>query len=115
MQTNTKRKPSIFFAFVRKEFLHVMRDRKSLLILLGLPVMMMLLFGFALSNEVKNSQFIVLDQASDNASRTLTDRIDQSQFFTLAGHIYDEKEIETAFKGIMHVWQSCFHPSSHMI
>ena len=51
----------IFFAFVRKEFWHVIRDKRSLIILIGLPIVMMLLFGFALTSEVKNSNVAILD------------------------------------------------------
>ena len=43
-----------FFAFVRKEFLHIFRDRKTLLVLIGLPTMLIVLFGFAISTEIRN-------------------------------------------------------------
>ena len=42
-----------FITFVKKEFAHVLRDRKTLLILFGLPIVQILIFGFALTNEVK--------------------------------------------------------------
>ena len=42
--------------FIRKEFLHVFRDRKTLLMLFGLPIAQIVLFGFALSNEIKDSR-----------------------------------------------------------
>jgi len=88
----------IFISFIRKEFWHVLRDRRSLLILLGLPVIMMVLFGFALSSEVKNSNVAILDNAQDDASRLLTDRLDQSQYFSVYQHIHSEKEIEQVFR-----------------
>ena len=49
------------YTFVRKEFLHVLRDRKTLLILFGLPVIQILIFGFALTNEVKHATVFVRD------------------------------------------------------
>ena len=61
----------IFLAFIKKEFRHVWRDRRSLTILLGLPIMMMLLFGFAISNEVKDSKIAVLDYSNEDLSTTL--------------------------------------------
>lgn len=88
----------IFFAFVLKEAKHVLRDRRSLLILLGLPVVMMILFGFALSNEVKNSNFVVLDRVPDSATISLTERIAASKYFTLVGHVQDEAEIDAWFR-----------------
>jgi len=88
----------VFFSFIRKEFWHVFRDRRSLLILLGMPVMMMMIFGFALSNEVKNSTVAVWDASKDATTLKLQERIDQSQYFTVVKQIYNYKEIENVFK-----------------
>ena len=88
----------MFIAFVRKEAKQVLRDRRSLLILFGLPVVMMTLFGFALSNEVKNSHFVVLDRVPDTATIALTERFDQSQYFSLVGRVQNEAEIEQWFR-----------------
>ena len=88
----------LFFAFIRKEFWHVLRDTRSLIILLGLPVMMMLLFGFALSNEVKNSNIGILDLSHDESTIQLTDRFDQSRYFSVTQKLKRESEIEQAFR-----------------
>jgi ABC-2 type transport system permease protein len=50
-----------FLSFVRKEFHHILRDRQTLLILLGMPIALIMIFGFALTTEVKNARFAVLD------------------------------------------------------
>ncbi|KAA8484122.1 ABC-2 type transport system permease protein [Arcticibacter tournemirensis] len=89
---------SQFFSFVRKEFYHVMRDKKTLLILFGMPVMQILIFGFALTNEVKNSRIVVVDYARDLASQQITARIEASQYFDIEKTILDQKQIESAFK-----------------
>ena len=65
--------------FIRKEFLHVFRDRKTLLILFGLPVVQIMIFGFALTNEVKNSKLVISDQAKDIASQQLITKVAASQ------------------------------------
>ena len=65
---------SLLKAMVIKEFKHVIRDRRSLFFLLAQPVMMMVLFGFALSNEVKESKVVIIDKARDEISRQLIDR-----------------------------------------
>jgi ABC-2 type transport system permease protein len=88
----------VFFAFVKKEFWHVIRDKRSLLILIGLPIVMMLLFGFALTSEVKNSNVAILDFSKDQASAALIDRIDQSQYFTVKKSLKSENEIEDNFR-----------------
>ena len=45
-----------FITFVRKEFLHIFRDSRTMLILLGMPMVQMLLFGFAITTEVRNTK-----------------------------------------------------------
>ena len=82
-----------FLAFIKKEFWHVLRDKRSLLILLGLPIVMMILFGFALSSEVKNSNIAILDYAQDDASHLLIDRLNQSQYFSVQQYLHSEGEI----------------------
>lgn len=75
-----------------------MRDKRSMIILIGLPVMMMLLFGFALSNEVKNTNIAILDNAQDEASHHLTERFEQSNYFSVYQQLHNEKEIEEIFR-----------------
>lgn len=86
------------FSFVRKEFYHVLRDKKVLLILFGMPVVQVLLFGFVLSNEVKDSRIVVVDEARDEASRQLTARLDASRYFVVEHISSDVSDIEAAFK-----------------
>ncbi len=88
----------VFLSFVRKEFRHVLRDRRSMIILIGLPIVMMLLFGFALSSEVKNSEVAVLDYSNDATTKLLIDKIDQSKYFTVKMVLKNEAEIEPAFR-----------------
>jgi len=87
-----------FTSFVRKEFLHVLRDRKTLLILFGLPIVQILIFGFALTNEVKNSKIVIVDYAKDNLSQQLITKIESSRYFEIEKSLMNHKEIEIAFK-----------------
>ncbi|MBW8362890.1 MAG: ABC transporter permease [Kaistella sp.] len=85
--------------FVRKEFLHVLRDKRTLLILFGMPVVQILLFGFALSTEVKNTKIGVLDQDKSQTSIDLVSKIDANQYFDLDQDLKSIQEAEDAFKG----------------
>lgn len=87
-----------FVAFVRKEFVHVIRDRRTLLILIGMPVMQILIFGFALSNEITNTKVVVVDKADDISSRALISQIEASQYFNVSKTSINESEIEDAFQ-----------------
>lgn len=84
--------------FIRKEFYHILRDRRTLLILLGMPAVLVLLFGFAISNEIKNADIGVLDYAQNDQSQRLTQRLSASEYFTLALPLRSTQEIEEAFR-----------------
>ena len=87
-----------FFAFVRKEFYHIFRDRRTMLILLGMPVVQIILFGFAISTEVKNVRVVVLDPSNDVMTRRIVDRIGTSEYFRMERMIHSPEELETIFR-----------------
>ena len=72
-----------FIAFVKKEFYHIFRDRRTMLILLGMPVVEIILFGFAISTEVKNVRLAVLDPSNDVVTRKIIDRLMRVNIFRL--------------------------------
>lgn len=86
-----------FLAFVKKEFYHVFRDSKTLLMLFGVPVMMILLFGFALTNEIKNSKIVICDYAQDDASHHITRLMEAGSNFVIEKSILSHLQIEQAF------------------
>ena len=69
-----------------------------MLILLGMPVVQIIIFGFALTNEVKNSQIAIVNNARDEASLSLIKEIEASQYFTVTSYLNSYNEIETEFK-----------------
>jgi ABC-2 type transport system permease protein len=85
------------FAFIKKEFYHVFRDKRTLLILFGLPVVQIILFGFALSSEVKNISITVLDNAHDNNSIQIINRVRASSYFLFKTPVLNYTEIEEQF------------------
>ncbi len=87
-----------FLAFVRKEFLHILRDRRTLLILFGLPFVQVLLFGFALTNEIKNADVALLDQDHGPHARQMTARLLSSGYFRLRQNLVSPSDIERAFR-----------------
>ena len=87
-----------FIAFVKKEFYHIFRDRRTMLILLGMPVVEIILFGFAISTEVKNVRLAVLDPSNDVVTRKIIDRLDASEYFTVTARFHSPQEMEAAFR-----------------
>jgi ABC-2 type transport system permease protein len=87
-----------FLVFTQKEFYHIFRDRWTMMILLVLPILMILLFGFGITTEIKNAQFAVYDPSHDLATRKIIDKIQSSEYFTLSIYLDDPAEIETVFQ-----------------
>ena len=85
-------------AFVIKEFDHVLRDRKTLLMLFGLPIVLIVLFGFALTNEIKNARIAICDYARDEASERIINKIAASSGFEIEKGILSQQQILDAFK-----------------
>lgn len=87
-----------FIFFIRKEFFHLWRDRQTLIILFGMPIMQILIFGFALTNEVKNARIAVLDLSKDNASRAIVEEISASRYFDIGMILTQPTDVERAFQ-----------------
>ncbi|KGN81296.1 multidrug ABC transporter permease [Porphyromonas cangingivalis] len=84
--------------FIKKEFQHMFRDRKTLLILFGLPVVQILLFGFALTNEIKNSKIVICDYAKDESSRKIIEKFSANSNFIVEENLLSHTQIEESFK-----------------
>jgi ABC-2 type transport system permease protein len=82
-----------FFSFVHKEFYHILRDGRTMLILLGMPVVQILLFGFAINMEVQHIRTVVFDPAQDAATRDITERLMANPYFHMQGYVYSPNEI----------------------
>ncbi len=87
-----------FVGFIKKEFYHIFRDRRSLFILFGMPIAQILLFGFAITNEINNVDIAVLDQAKDATSKEIINKIAASKHFSIIDIIEQESSIEAIFK-----------------
>ena len=87
-----------FIGFVKKEFYHIFRDSRSLFILFGMPVVQILLFGFAITNEINNVDIAILDHSKDANTQEIINKISASKYFSINQLITNEKDIEAVFK-----------------
>lgn len=87
-----------FRAFIKKEFYHILRDRRTMLILLGMPIVLIILFGFALSTEVRNIRIAILAPEPDNTTRQIVQRLEANEFFTVSQYINQSTDIEKVFR-----------------
>lgn len=87
-----------FYTFVEKEFYHIFRDKRTILILLVMPVIQIILFGFAITTEMKNTQVAIFDPSKDVATRQIIERMQASSYFTVAEELTESEQINDVFK-----------------
>ena len=83
-----------FISFVKKESRHILRDRRTMLILFGMPIVLMLLFGFAITNDVRNVRTVVVTSQMDHITRMAVDRLVASEYFDITATVGTSKEAE---------------------
>ncbi|MCR4959570.1 MAG: ABC transporter permease [Prevotella sp.] len=98
---NVTRHPSLweglggpFLTFVIKEAKHILRDKRTMLILFGMPIVLMLLFGFAITNDVKNVRTVVVTSQMDYQTQQVVERLAASEYFTITATVSTPKEAE---------------------
>jgi len=84
------------WAIARKEFLHVIRDPRSLAMAIAMPLLLMLLYGYALSLDVDNVPTVVWDQSESPASREFISAFNGSRYFSIRAYVRDYREVEEA-------------------
>ena len=83
-----------FISFILKESRHILRDRRTMLILFGMPVVLMLLFGFAITNDVKNVRTVVVTSRMSHQTQAIVDRLAASEYFDVTATVGTSREAE---------------------
>ncbi|MDA3820463.1 MAG: ABC transporter permease [Candidatus Delongbacteria bacterium] len=87
-----------FLALLKKEYLHIFRDMRTLMILFGMPIVQILIFGYVIKNEVKDVDIAVLDYAHDEYSIELRSKIQASGYLNIVDELQSSEQIHDAFK-----------------
>ncbi len=87
-----------FRGFVIKEFYHIFRDYRTLLILFGMPAVQLLLFGYVLTNEIKDAKIAIYDPSKDVVTRKISEKILSSGYFILEKNLNTVAEIDPVFR-----------------
>lgn len=87
-----------FLSFVKKEFQHIFRDVRSLVIIFGIPIAEILIFGFAINTDLKDAKIAILDKSHDATTQKIVNKFLSSDYFILDRYLQTETEIETVFK-----------------
>ena len=83
-----------FASFILKETKHILRDRRTMLILFGMPIVLMLLFGFAITTDVKNVRTVVVNANTDYATQQAVERLNTSEYFNIVSVVSTPQEAE---------------------
>ena len=83
-----------FISFVIKEARHILRDKRTMLILFGMPTVMMLIFGFAITTDVKNVRLVAVTSQMDHETQAACNRLAASEYFTLTATVPTPREAE---------------------
>lgn len=87
-------KPARLAAIARKEFIHILRDPRSLGMAIAIPMLLLVLFGYALTLDVDNVPIAIWDQSGSRASRELISAFAGSQYFSIRGYVHSYPELE---------------------
>ncbi len=85
-------------SFIIKEFLHIFRDPRTMLILFGIPVAQLLIFGTVIKNEIKNVHIAIYDPSKDIATTDITNKLLSSGYFILNENLNNIDGIDEIFK-----------------
>ena len=103
-----------FFSFIIKEAKHILRDKRTMLILFGMPIVLMLLFGFAITNDVRNVRTVIVTSQMNPMTQQAIDRLAASEYFiitatvgtpTEAEHLIRNQKADMAVISKGHTWQ----------
>ncbi|MDY0212277.1 MAG: ABC transporter permease [Desulfuromonadaceae bacterium] len=89
-------RPIRIWAVARKEFIHVFRDPRSLAMAIAIPMLLLVLFGYALKLDVDDVPMVIWDRSESHASREFISGFDGSTYFTIRGYVRNYPEVERA-------------------
>ncbi|WP_372754162.1 ABC transporter permease [Labilibaculum sp.] len=87
-----------FIGFLKKEFYHIFRDKRSMLILFGMPIVQILLFGYVINTDLRDVKMAVLDHSKDDYSAKIIQKITSSGYFTLKQNLKSIDEADAVFQ-----------------
>ncbi len=85
-----------FWPMFRKEFIQMRRDRLTLGIMVGIPVIQLLMFGFAIQTDVRHIPTVVLDESRTPASRDIIQAFENTGSFRIVGHVDERRALDAA-------------------
>ena len=88
-----------FISFIIKESKHIVRDKRTMLILFGMPIVLMLIFGFAITTDVRNVRTVVVTSSLDHLTQRAVERLAASEYFTITASVATPQDAERLIRG----------------
>ena len=85
-------------SFIKKEFFHIFRDPRTMIILFGIPIAQLLIFGTVIKSEIYDVHIAIYDQAKDETTQKITNKILSSGYFLLDQNLDNINEVEDIFR-----------------
>jgi ABC-2 type transport system permease protein len=86
------------FSVIKKETLHILRDWRTLMILISMPIALVVIFGFAVTNEIRNVNIVVVDPSKDAQTMEMIRRMEASGYFNVFSYVETVRDIEKNFQ-----------------
>lgn len=86
---------SRFYAIIQKEFIHVFKDKASFIIVLMMPIMFSLIFGYAVTTDIEDIQIAILDNDKTVESREIIEKFGTSDYFLTNYYVSSIDEVES--------------------
>lgn len=87
-----------FIGFLKKEFYHIFRDKRSMLILFGMPIVQIMLFGYVINTDLKDVKMAVLDHSKDEYTAEIINKITSSGYFQLSNNLKSGEQVDAIFR-----------------
>lgn len=87
-----------FIGFLKKEFYHIFRDKRSMLILFGMPIVQIMLFGYVINTDLKDVKMAVLDHSKDEYTAEIISKITSSGYFQLSNNLKSVEQVDAIFR-----------------
>jgi ABC-2 type transport system permease protein len=88
-----------FRALIKKEMIHMLRDPRTLVFIFLMPVMQLVLLGYANNTEIKNVPTVIFNQDNSKASRALLDSLQATDYFSFDYAVYSQEEVYRLIDG----------------
>jgi len=88
-----------FIGFLKKEFLHIFRDSRTLVVLFGIPIAQLLIFGFVIVNDIKHIDVLVIDHSGDEVTQDMIQKLSGNPYFNIVSNRNDERYEDLFKKG----------------